>query len=61
MSIIHEYKCDKCEKRISAKYNGAHYLPPKEWIAIYSDERAELTGEHLCEKCNPLRKPKAKP
>lgn len=53
MTAIHEFKCDGCRKKIKAYYNGEHWLPPTGWVEIMDSDRAELTGDHLCEKCRP--------
>lgn len=56
MSTIHEFKCDGCRKKVPAKYNGEHWLPPDGWMALWDPLQAECTDEHLCEKCRPRKR-----
>jgi hypothetical protein len=58
MSAYHEFKCDACCKTVPATYNGEHWLPPHGWVEIFDIHRAQTTGEHLCEKCKPVRRRK---
>lgn len=55
MSQIHEFKCDACKRKVTAKYNGEHFLPPDGWVQLYCDNLAEMTGEHICDKCRPKK------
>lgn len=60
MTAIHEFKCDTCNKRTPAKYNGVHWLPPVGWVDLFDNNTVRTTGEHLCDKCRPPKKKEKK-
>lgn len=49
MSEIHEFKCDTCCAKVAAKFNGEHYLFPKDWMRMLDVDAYERG--HLCGKC----------
>ena len=53
---IHKVKCDYCGKTADLKYNGEHWLIPKDWAQLWDDEKAHCVDIHICELCKP--KPK---
>lgn len=57
MSTIHQFKCNGCNRRVPAHYNGEHYLPPTDWVELWDDNKAEMTDQHLCPECRPKFKP----
>lgn len=59
MSAIHEFKCDYCNKREKAKWNGEHWLMPDGWAQLYCDKAATTLDNHACPKCLPKPKRKA--
>lgn len=58
MTLVYEVKCDTCKLKANLKYNGEHWLIPKDWVCLYDDHLAEKTGEHLCQACRPKIKKK---
>lgn len=58
MSRINEFKCDTCNKRAKAKYNGEHWLAPQGWVQLYDDNKADMLDIHMCDVCKP--KPRKK-
>lgn len=53
MSQINLFKCDACKKKVPARYNGEHFLPPVGWVSLVDTDQCRNTGEHLCINCLP--------
>jgi hypothetical protein len=51
--LIHEVKCDYCKIKAPLKYNGEHWLVPKDWMQGFDDEKAVTLDLHVCPKCKP--------
>lgn len=51
MSLKHTFTCERCDKKVEAKYNGEHYLPPPEWIEILDPKSGCSLNKHLCGRC----------
>lgn len=56
MSLKHEFTCDECKKKVKSNWNGAHHLPPKNWVQLYCPNEARMMSIHLCDKCRPAVK-----
>lgn len=51
MSLKHTFTCDRCDKKIEAKSNGEHFLPPPDWVELHDPITTKNINVHLCGKC----------
>lgn len=57
---IHRVYCDKCKRSADLKWNGEHWLCPKDWTELFDEAEIGPLNIHLCQYCTvtPMSPPK---